>query len=171
MIVLIILRYADEIRAMKDYKLPDAKSSKNAVSAKEVQMAMSLVEGMTEKWHPESYKDTYRDDIMSLIEKRIKSKQTKVLDESKPEGPAPTSNIVDIMALLKQSIEAKTGKEKASSEKSSTGKASAKPTNIKSAIKTAAKPEKSKVAAKGKAGIKPANKQASKPVSKPRKAA
>lgn len=123
MIVLNILRYADEIRPMQDYKLPDAKASKNAVSTKEVQMAMALVEGMTEKWNPENFKDTYRDDLMKLIQKRIKSKQTKVLDESKVESPAPASNIVDIMALLKQSIDAKTSKAvpgKASSVKAAT---------------------------------------------------
>lgn len=125
MIVLNILRYADEIRPMQDYKLPDAKASKNAVSTKEVQMAMALVEGMTEKWNPENFKDTYRDDLMKLIQKRIKSKQTKVLDESKVESPAPASNIVDIMALLKQSIDAKTSK--ASPEKASSVKAATKP--------------------------------------------
>jgi DNA end-binding protein Ku len=174
MIVLIILRYADEIRAMQDYKLPDVKSSKNAVSAKEVQMAMSLVEGMTEKWNPENYKDTYRDDIMSLIEKRIKSKQTKVLDESKAEGPAPTSNIVDIMALLKQSIEAKTGGENTRA-KSTAGKSGAsQPTDIKSAKSAKSKPvEKDKPATKPatKTGTKTAGKPATKPAAKSRKAA
>jgi DNA end-binding protein Ku len=126
MIVLNILRYADEIRPMQDYKLPDAKASKNAVSKKEVQMAMALVEGMTEKWNPENFKDTYRDDLMKLIQKRIKSKQTKVLDESEVESIAPASNIVDIMALLKQSIDAKTSKAvpaKASSVKAATNPA------------------------------------------------
>lgn len=133
MIVLNILRYADEIRPVQDYKLPDAKASKNAVSTKEVQMAMALVEGMTEKWNPENFKDTYRDDLMKLIQKRIKSKQTKVLDESKVESPAPASNIVDIMALLKQSIDAKTSKAvpgKASSVKAATKPA--KPATIRS---------------------------------------
>lgn len=147
MIVLIILRYADEIRSMKDYKLPDAKASKNTVSPKEVEMAMSLVEGMTEKWDPTQFKDTYRDDIMRLIEKRIKSKQTKVLDESEVQAPAPQSNIVDIMALLKQSIEAKAGGKAATNQSNAT--------DIKSA--------KTKTAAKAKSPTKPAT--------KPRKAA
>jgi DNA end-binding protein Ku len=166
MIVLINLRYADEIRSMKDYKLPDAKASKNQVSDKEVQMAMSLVEGMTEKWNPTVYKDTYRDDIMKLIEKRIKSKQTKVLDETEAEAPAPSSNIVDIMALLKQSIEAKTGGNKKAETESGTkaAKTANKPTDIKSA--------KSKAATKDKAAAKPASKPANKTATaKTRKAA
>ena len=140
MIVLNILRYADEIRPMKDYKLPDTKASKNAISSKEVQMAMSLVEGMTEKWNPENFKDTYRDDLMKLIQKRIKSKQTKVLDETAVETTAPTSNIVDIMALLKQSIEAKTGKAAVASDNKSSPKSKTKP--AKQATKTTAKTRK-----------------------------
>jgi len=140
MIVLNILRYADEIRPMKDYKLPDTKASKNAISSKEVQMAMSLVEGMTEKWNPENFKDTYRDDLMKLIQKRIKSKQTKVLDETAVETTAPTSNIVDIMALLKQSIEAKTGKAAVASDNKSSLKSKTKP--AKQATKTTAKTRK-----------------------------
>ena len=140
MIVLNILRYADEIRPMKDYKLPDTKASKNAISSKEVQMAMSLVEGMTEKWNPENFKDTYRDDLMKLIQKRIKSKQTKVLDETAVETTAPTSNIVDIMALLKQSIEAKTGKSAVASDNKSSPKSKTKP--AKQATKSTAKTRK-----------------------------
>ncbi|HSI44255.1 MAG TPA: Ku protein [Methylotenera sp.] len=135
MIVLNLLRYADDMRAMDQYKVPKTLSGKTAVSAKEVQMALSLVEGMTEKWDPKLYKDNYRNDLMKLIEKRIKSKQTKVLDESEPPEAAPTSNIVDIMALLKQSIESKTSKAKGSSKESKTeakstkssGKGSPKP--------------------------------------------
>ncbi len=110
MIVLNLLRYADDMHAMEDYKVPKTQTGKTAVSPKEVQMALSLVEGMTEKWDPTLYKDHYRSDLMKLIEKRIKSKQTHVLDESAPPEAAPASNIVDIMALLKQSIESKTQK-------------------------------------------------------------
>ena len=112
MIVLDLLRYGDDMHPMEQYKVPSAKDSNTAVSAKEVQMALSLVEGMTEKWDPKLYKDNYRNDLMKLIDKRIKSKQTKVLDESAPPEPVAGSNIVDIMALLKQSIESKTGKNK-----------------------------------------------------------
>lgn len=116
MIVLNLLRYADDMHAMEDYKVPKTQTGKTAVSDKEVQMALSLVEGMTEKWDPKLYKDNYRNDLMKLIEKRIKSKQTKVLDESEPPEVAPASNIVDIMALLKQSIESKTNKVKDTSK-------------------------------------------------------
>ena len=118
MIVLNLLRYADDMHAMDQYNVPKTLTGKTAVSPKEMQMALSLVEGMTEKWDPKLYKDNYRNDLMKLIEKRIKSKQTKMLDESEPPEVAPASNIVDIMALLKQSIASKTSKAKASQSNS-----------------------------------------------------
>lgn len=131
MIVLNLLRYAEDLHAMDEYKVPTAKSAKTAVSAKEVQMALSLVEGMTEQWNPKLYRDDYRQDLMKLIEKRIKSKQTTVLDESEVPEAAPASNIVDIMSLLKQSIASKT---KAS-------QAREKPANNKPAKNNAVKPD------------------------------
>lgn len=109
MIVLNLLRYVDDIHPMSEYKVPPS-SKQFAVSAKEVEMALSLVDGMTEKWNPADYKDNYRNDLIKLIQKRIKNKQTKVLDESAAPEPKSASNIVDIMALLKQSIESKSGK-------------------------------------------------------------
>ena len=51
-IVLNLLRYGDEIRPLKDINLPDATSKKAAVSDKEIKMAMSLLEDMTEPWDP-----------------------------------------------------------------------------------------------------------------------
>lgn len=109
MIVLNLLRYEEDMRPISEY-MPSTSSKTMAISAKELQMALSLVEGMTEKWNPANFKDHYRNDLLNLIQKRIKSKQTKVLDESKSPEPKPASNIVDIMALLKQSIESKTSK-------------------------------------------------------------
>jgi len=109
MIVLNLIRYEDDLHPMSEYKVPPS-GKQTTISAKEVQMALSLVEGMTETWNPSSYKDNYKNDLLKLIQKRIKSKQTKVLDESKSPEPKPVSNIVDIMALLKQSIDSKTGK-------------------------------------------------------------
>ncbi|MBA3697170.1 MAG: Ku protein, partial [Methylotenera sp.] len=122
MIVLNLLRYSDDMHAMDQYKVPKTLTGKTAVSPKEVQMALSLVEGMTEKWNPKLYKDNYRNDLMKLIDKRIKSKQTKILDESAPPEAAPASNIVDIMALLKQSIESKTSQAQSVKAKENTVK-------------------------------------------------
>jgi len=105
-IVLNLLRYHDELRSLDDLDLPDAKDKKAAVTDKEVKMALSLLEDMTEAWQPEKYRDTYRDDVMALIEKKIEANQTHTITEPE-EGEArpPTSaKVVDLMELLKKSI-------------------------------------------------------------------
>jgi DNA end-binding protein Ku len=102
-IVLNTLRFEDEMRPAEDIKVPDAKAAK--VNDKELQMAMSLVEGMTEKWKPEQYHDTYREDILALVKKKVKAGQTKTITEPESEKrPASSSNVVDLVALLKESI-------------------------------------------------------------------
>jgi DNA end-binding protein Ku len=147
MIVLNLLRYADEIRPMDEYKLPKIGSKKTSVSEKEMQMAMSLVEGMTEDWKPDAFKDTYRDDLLAMINKRVKAKQTEVLNEEEAPAPKAASNVVDIMALLKKSIESKTQKAEGSAQKAegSAQKAGGK------AMKAKAMP-KAKTAPKTKSG-------------------
>ncbi|MES2071113.1 MAG: Ku protein [Pseudomonadota bacterium] len=105
MIVLNTLRYSDEIRATDELEVP-AKSLKTAgISDKEVQMALSLVEGMTEKWSPGQYHDSYRDDVLALVKKKVKARQTKTVAMPEPAVEhAPTAKVIDLMGLLKQSL-------------------------------------------------------------------
>ncbi|HEU4709537.1 MAG TPA: Ku protein [Methylophilaceae bacterium] len=113
-IVLNMLRYGDEIRPLKDINLPDANSKKAAVSDKEIKMAMSLLEDMTEPFDPMAYHDTYREDVMAMVEKKIRANQTKTVTQpEKGEEREPVaSNVVDLMELLRKSIDSKksTGK-------------------------------------------------------------
>jgi DNA end-binding protein Ku len=108
MIVLNTLRYANELRSSKELDLP-AKHAKSAqVTPREVDMAMKLVEEMSEPWKPERYKDTYHDDLMRLIQKRIKAGQTEVITapgKEEPEEKPGRAKVVDLMALLKRSVQ------------------------------------------------------------------
>lgn len=105
-IVLNLLRYYDELRAPDNLELPDAKDKKAAVTDKEVRMALSLLEEMTEPWQPEQYRDTYHDDVMALVEKKVAAHQTHALTTSEEsEEPMPSSaKVIDLMELLKKSI-------------------------------------------------------------------
>jgi DNA end-binding protein Ku len=109
-IVMNTLRYADEIRDAGDLKIP-GKNAKTAISDKELKMAMALVEGMSEDWDPEQYHDTYREDVLALIEKKVKAKQTKTITMPDPdEKPAKATNVIDLVALLQASLGKKPGK-------------------------------------------------------------
>lgn len=116
-IVLNTLRFADEIRETDELKIPTKSAKTAAVSDKELKMAMALVEGMSEEWKPEQYHDTYREDVLALVEKKVKAKQTKVITMPGKEAARPSSsNVVDLVALLQQSIGKKPGKVAAAAE-------------------------------------------------------
>lgn len=110
-IVLNTLRYPDEIRPTDELKIPAADSKAAQVTDKELQMAKALVEGMSEKWKPQQYHDTYREDVMALIKKKIAANQTKTLTEPEPEQEKPArSNVIDLVSLLQASLGKKPAK-------------------------------------------------------------
>ncbi len=113
---LITLRYPAELRAPEDLPVPEAGPKKAGLSAKEVEMARSLVDSMSGDWNPDDLHDTYRDDVMALIRKKIKSRQTHEItepDAGEDEKPRSSAKVIDLMALLKQSIDNKGNKKSA----------------------------------------------------------
>ncbi len=110
-IVMNTLRYPDEIRDDSELNIPAANAKDATISDKELKMAVALVQGMSEDWKPSQYSDTYREDVMALIEKKIKAKQTKTITMPDPdEKPAKTSNVIDLVSLLQASLGKKPGK-------------------------------------------------------------
>lgn len=108
MMVLNTLRYANELRPTKELQIP-ANSLKTAgVTSRELEMATKLVEEMSERWKPAQYKDTYREDLMRLINKRIKAGKTEVVtgpEEGEAQDKPGRAKVVDLMALLKRSVQ------------------------------------------------------------------
>ena len=105
------LRFADEIRSMAELQLPDDDLKALGVSDRELDMAERLVEGMVEDWAPEQYRDTYRDDLMARIEQKIDSGKTHVVAEAEAAPAAEGgAEVVDLMALLKRSLEGRAAK-------------------------------------------------------------
>lgn len=109
-IVLNTLRYKNELKSAKDLETPSGNLKASGVLPREIEMAKKLVEEMTEPWKPERYRDTYHDDLMKLIDKRIKAGKTEVITEPEAEDdqekPA-RGEVIDLMALLKRSVQAK----------------------------------------------------------------
>ncbi len=107
-LVLEILRYPHEIRSTDDLEVPRGDAQELGVSERELAMAEQLVQGMTAEWEPAKYTDSYRDDLMQLIQARIESGSTNAPDETPVEDVAAgeKGDVIDIMALLKRSVEA-----------------------------------------------------------------
>ncbi len=103
-LVLMVLRYAHELRSAEEVEAP---SEEAVTSQKELQMAEQLIEGMAAKWKPAQFHDEYRDDVLHLVEQKVKSHQTHTIVEA-PAGEreeAPAREVVDLMPLLKKSLE------------------------------------------------------------------
>jgi DNA end-binding protein Ku len=103
------LRYPTELRDTDDLDVPSANLKEIGVNPRELEMARRLVEGMTASWKPEEYRDTYHEDLLALIEKRVKAGQTELVMEPSPEEEQQPARgeVVDLMALLKKSVEEK----------------------------------------------------------------
>jgi DNA end-binding protein Ku len=141
-----LMRYAHELRDPEDLDVPRGKSG---VSEKELQMAMRLVEGMEEAWDPDQYKDNYRSDLMKLIEERAESGELEGSTAPVPKPEATGAKVVDLMALLKRSLDEGPRKPAKKAPAKTSKKAPAK-TAAKAPKKTAKKSAAKKPAAKRK---------------------
>ena len=105
-LTLVQLRFAHELRKREDLPLPAKNLEKLGVSAAEQRMADMLVKGMHDDWKPEQYKDTFRDDVLALVEKKVKAGEVNTITELPHEtrAPKPTTNVLDLMDLLKRSL-------------------------------------------------------------------
>jgi DNA end-binding protein Ku len=114
-IVLNTLRYEAEIQPHPDVAAAVAKKA-NVTGGRELQMALKLVEEMSEPWKPEAFTDTYRDDLMKRIEQKVKAGQTHALTEPEEEAterPTGGTKVVDLMSLLEKSLAQKGGSDTA----------------------------------------------------------
>jgi DNA end-binding protein Ku len=122
-LVMDTLRYADEIKGVEELGIPSQALHAKA-SPKEIDMALRLIEDMSEKWQPEKFKDTYRDDLMARINEKIKKGQTEEITEpEKGEKERASADVIDLMALLKKSVEKKQDKPKRKAARKASRKA------------------------------------------------
>ncbi len=149
-LVVMLLRYAQELVDPDEYRLPSGKSSDYRVSAREVEMAASLIDSMTVAWEPEQYRDEFRKRVRSAIDKRLKRKgtTTKKKPDEAPEAEDAATNVVDFMALLRESLA--TNKRTPARKQSVSRKraAPAKKTSVTTASKAVAKKAKTASARK-----------------------
>jgi DNA end-binding protein Ku len=81
----------DELDGVEDVEL----------SKKELAMAEQLVESLAGPFEPEHFRDTYREQVMDLIEKKAAG---EVFEAPEPAAVAP--KVVDLMAALEASVKA-----------------------------------------------------------------
>ena len=131
-IVANLLRWDHELRDPAKLDLPAARE----LSRNELAMAQQLIEAMSGEWKPEKYKDEYRRDLLALIRKKAKAaKAGAEIEEEEPEAEEPLAEVVDLMALLKQSVE-----ERGSSRRGKTASRKRRTTGKKASKASSARP-------------------------------
>ncbi|HUF69768.1 MAG TPA: Ku protein [Longimicrobiales bacterium] len=105
MLLLELLRYPNEVRSTEELDVPGNDLEELGVTSRELKMAELLVEQMVESWEPEKYTDRYRDDLMARIKEKIEAGETETVEGGELEEVAAGSDVLDIMDLLKRSVE------------------------------------------------------------------
>ncbi|KOG41343.1 Ku protein [Streptomyces decoyicus] len=103
LLVLHTLHWADEIRDPYDEvaNLPE----KPKVTDRELKTAVELIEALSTDWEPEEYHDTYQEHVRRLIEAKQKGETVEKAAE-----PPESTNVVDLMDVLRSSVKRAQGK-------------------------------------------------------------
>ena len=104
-LVLTMMRFADELANLDEYAFPHEADVRPA----ELKMAEQLINNLVSTWDPGKYTDEYKENLMRLINARLKGKRPKLKAmESTPQQ----AEVADLMARLRESLAGKTGAEK-----------------------------------------------------------
>ena len=95
------LNYADEVASFEEVEFGDEVQ----LRANELELAQQLIEQLaSERFGPERYEDRYRQAVLAAVDQKIAGRDVVIAE--RPEEPEP---IIDLMAALKRSIEARQG--------------------------------------------------------------
>ncbi len=97
------LRWPYQLRQTAELDLPGEDLTELDLSPQELGMAEQLVSTMATPWSPEQYHDTYHDHLLGLIRERVERGEVTLPPE--PEAVEPLAEVVDIMGLLKKSVD------------------------------------------------------------------
>ena len=125
-LVLELMHFADEIVEQSTLEFP----ANETPHANEMKVARMLIDTMTEAFDAEQYKDTYKEQILAMIEARAGGAETPKVEAKAPAA----SNVVNLMDMLQRSLEQ-------SKNRGSSSAAHAKTSHAKSAKSHAADEE------------------------------
>jgi DNA end-binding protein Ku len=131
-LTLTTMRFADEVvpASELDELLPEKKAK---VAKKEQEMAEALIDSLSTDFDPSSYRDEYREQLLSLIEQKAEGKEIVAPETEEPKA----TKAPDLMAALEESIAAVKDK------RGGDGKAKAAPKRKAASAKGKGKPKRS----------------------------
>jgi DNA end-binding protein Ku len=102
------MNFADEVVPPDTLdEIGGEEDGKQRATERELQMAQQLIDSLTSEFDPSKYRDTYRERVLDLIERKAAGEEIAV----QPEAPEPAP-VPDLMAALEASVqEAKSKRE------------------------------------------------------------
>ena len=140
-LVLNLLRWGADIRPWQDLPLPAEGAKDAGLSDRELKMAGELVEDMSSDWNPDEFKDSFKDEIMRLVDQKIAAGETEAVTQPEPSeegGGGSGAKILDLTELLQRSLR-KGGSKAAAEADADAGENGAPPTSRSTRSKPAAK--------------------------------
>jgi DNA end-binding protein Ku len=95
-LVLSVMRFADELVDEAQFEFPSAEG----VRKPELDMAKALVNSLAAEWQPEKYTDQYRENLLRIIQGKVKGKEVELEPVTEPRQ----AEVVDLMERLRQSL-------------------------------------------------------------------
>jgi DNA end-binding protein Ku len=135
-LTLATMRFADEVVAPDEIAGDFDGLDGEKPQKRELDMAKALIDSLSSDFDHQSYRDEYREELLSLIERKAKG---ETVSGPASEAPQPTK-APDLMAALEESLAAVKGEEsksKPSSRKSSSKKTSSSKPKSRSKAKAA----------------------------------
>jgi DNA end-binding protein Ku len=96
-LVITLMRFPDELADLSDFTFPKPLPEKS----RELDMAKTLIDQLTDEWHPDKYTDEYQENLMHLIRAKLKGKP---VDLKEPAPDARQGEVVDLMERLRRSL-------------------------------------------------------------------
>jgi DNA end-binding protein Ku len=138
-LVLTMMRFADELADLEDFKFPSA----DGIRKPELAMARQLVESLSAEWDPAKYTDEYRDNLMRVIKGKIQGRAPRLKAREEARG----ADVIDLMSRLKASLEQREGRETSGGRRASKQEGRGRGARKRSAATGRKKPHRTRRAA------------------------
>ncbi|MEO7400315.1 MAG: Ku protein [Polaromonas sp.] len=107
-LVLNLLRWGEDIRSWENLDLPAEGAKAAGLSDRELDMAKQLVKDMSGKWDAQAFTDSFKSEIMALVERKVKEGKLETVehpdDPGKTAATGPGAQVIDLTELLQRSL-------------------------------------------------------------------